>query len=159
MAKRFTSTYSGQIDLVQNFGFVNSSQMRVWVPPALLDGRQAKQFQQASGLCRKTYKPPKSPLAKGAWEWEATALELGAEADENSYRLEGVGRFQFARSRYAKKDFGFVEDENTGDEYYVPAKLIELHHLTDYKTINFIAKKSWDRKKNRWGWRVTEIID
>lgn len=36
---------------------------------------------------------------------------------------------------------------------------IELHHLTDYKTINFIAKKSWDRKKNRWGWRVTEIID
>lgn len=159
MAKHFTSTYSGQIDLVQNFGFVNSSQIRVWVPPALLDGQQAKQFQQASGSCRKTYKPPKSSLAKGTWEWEATTLELGAEADEDSYRLEGAGRFQFARSRYDKKDFGFVEDENTGDEYYVPAKLIDLHHLTDCKTINFIAKKSWDRKKNRWGWKVTEIID
>ncbi len=159
IAKQFTSAYSGQIDLVQNFGFVNSGQMRVWVSPALLDGKRAKQFQQASGSCRKTYKPPKSALVKGTWEWEATTLKLGAEADEESYRLEGAGIFQFARSRYAAKDFGFVEDENTGDEYYVPAKLIELHHLTDYKTINFIAEKSWDRKKNRWGWRVTEIID
>lgn len=160
IARAFISTYSGELDLVNNYGFVNAGYMKnVWVPPKLLAECSAKQFQHASGSCRKTYKPPKAPSVEGTWGWEATTIELGAEPDPKSYRKEGVGHFEYARSRYGQRDFGFVRDARSNEEIYVPASLAAEHHLSNYKEIRFIAEKSWDKKKRRWGWKVTDIID
>lgn len=160
IAREFISTYSGELDLVNNYGFVNAGYMkRVWIPPSLLASCPAKQFQHASGSCRKTYKPPKPPSVEGTWGWEATTIELGAEPDPKSFRKEGVGRFEYARNRYGQREFGFVRDERSNEEIFVPASITAEHHLTNYAMISFIAEKSWDKKKKRWGWKVTEIND
>lgn len=157
IASQFISSYSGQIDLVKNFGFVNSRNLRVFVSPALLEGKGAKLFQQASGNCRKTFKVSKESPSSGHWAWEATSLELGEEANPSTYRKEGNGIFRFASSRYlGRRSFGFVSGLSYED-LYVSATLIEKHQLSDHQRIGYVAEKSWDSKKSRWGWKVVEI--
>lgn len=157
IAQQFTSSYAGQIELVNNYGFVNSGRLRIWISPKLLEGKAAKKFQNVSGECRKVYKAPKENPSSGKWMWEAMSIELGDEASPSSYRREGKGVFKFATSRYlGKRDFGFVSSIGYGD-YFVSAALVEKHQLTERQSIDYIAEKSWDSKKNRWGWKVIEI--
>ncbi len=158
LASQAISTYAGELDLVKNFGFVNDHAKRVWISPALLADKSAKQFQHASGGCRITYKLRKDKPEGGEWSWEATSLELGEEAAESTYRKRGSGTFEFAvTSNGSKRDFGFVTDDLDEQEYYTPAPLISEYGISDHQEVAFVAEKSWDSRKERWGWRVTEV--
>lgn len=159
ISKHFIATFEGQIGLVNNYGFVNSGNLRVWVSPALLDGKEAKQFQEARGACRKIYKAPKDSPSAGKWAWEATVLTLGDEADESTYRIKGTGDYEPAMSRIGPRGFGFIRGRHSYRQYFVPANLVKEYGLKDEQEIDFIAEKSWDTKKNRWGWKVVEIIE
>ena len=160
IGRSYLSTYSGELDLVRDFGFVNADgEDSIWVSPALLQSKNALQHQQAKGNCRKSYKPSKDPTRSGSWRWEATTLELGSEPDPKDYERRGTGTFNYARDGYQfKRDFGFVTEKDTGNEFFVSAQIVSRFELDDGDDVEFTAEKSWDKKKKRWGWKVTEIL-
>ena len=77
----------------------------------------------------------------------------------STYRIEGTGDYESAMSRIGPRGFGFIRDRRNYKQYFVPANLVKEHGLQDEQEIDFVAEKSWDTNKNRWGWKVVEIIE
>ncbi|WP_165173522.1 M48 family metallopeptidase [Adlercreutzia sp. ZJ242] len=144
----FRASYSGEIDLVKDFGFVRSNLGSIWVSPSVLEGTGVKQCQQVSGVCRRTFRNSKNSLQRGRWEWEVVTFELGAEAPADSLEREFEGELDIAR-----KGFGFACG------CFIPAKLIVPSWEWSSVTIKFKARRSWDTKKSKWSWTAYEIIE
>ena len=144
----FVATYSGELDLVKDFGFARCANASVWISPKHLEGQDAKQFQNVHGLCRKVYREAQGQSSDAKWEWAATTLELDEPAPESSYKKQLKGELEIAR-----KGFGFADD------CYVSAELISKYQLTHNDRINFEAVKSWDSKKGRWSWKASDILE
>ena len=137
----FIGNYTGDIDLIENFAFIRGGSKNVWVSPSLLDGLGAKQYQKATGTCRKVY------LKDKGWQWNATSIELGEEPPANSVEQIVEGEIEIT-----SRGFGFV------DCCFVPASLIREAGIHNYEEVRLKEKKKWDGKKNRWGWTAVEAI-
>ncbi|MCQ3977626.1 MAG: hypothetical protein DPW09_29720 [Anaerolineae bacterium] len=63
-----------------------------------------------------------------------------------------TGRFK------AVKQFGFVQDDATGHDIFIPPYLVADHQLADGQTISGRAEYSEDPKKKQMGWRAVFIF-
>lgn len=141
IASYFIGTFSGTLDLVKDFAFVRAADRSIWVSPALLKGKGAKQYQSVTVSCRKVFRE------KSGWTWEATSLGLGEEVSREEYEKTFSGWLDVTR-----KGFGFVDD------CFIPESLIREAGYRSGDHVEVRARKQWDTKKRRWGWTAVEAL-
>ena len=72
---------------------------------------------------------------------------------DNSTPAEAIKNFEGIFSMIPGKKFGFIED------VFVPPYLVAEYQLNEGEFIKGRAILSFDKSKNRWGWKMVEIID
>lgn len=85
----------------------------------------------------------------GRWEWRVSDIAMISEPETKNVS----GRFSDSM-----RNFGFLED-GEGESYFISSDLIRGFGLVDGDSIEAVARKSWDRKKQRESWSVVDIID
>lgn len=67
------------------------------------------------------------------------------------------------RSEFIQEGVGYVAKENTNpfafvDDAYISPKLVEKYGIEDFSKISYIKKRKFNKKKNKWGWVIEDII-
>jgi hypothetical protein len=144
----FISDFAGDIDLVKNFAFVRSEMGSMWVSPSLVEKLGAKQCQRVRGTRKRLFNGKEKK-----WEWAINSIEIDTNAPIPKTQKTLHGNLEIVRPN-SGQTFGFV------DGCYVSAELIKSLNGIPQGYIDEVeieAEKSWDKKKEKWGWRATSL--
>ena len=149
-AQRFTIEFEGTFDLVKYkdkqgivkaIGFVRDTQRgSLFVPPTLFNDSNLTTFDLVKGTARAIFKDDQ-------WTMEVTNIEFLGKPNLDDIEREVSGKFERTR-----QSFGFVGD------CFVPQNLVLTEKLRECDYVTVLARKSWDKKKDKWSWTATKII-
>lgn len=150
-ADRFLIEFEGMFDPVKpkdkqgsrsSIAFVRNTQRgSIFVPPPVLKDARAEAFDIVGGTARARFKDDR-------WSMEATAIWFLKKPAPEEVEKVISGCFEST-----DQPFGFV------GECFVPEKLVRSEQLSMYCNVTVRARKSWDRKKGKWGWVAYEVTE
>lgn len=149
-AGRFSIEFEGTFDLVKYkdkqgndkvIGFVRDTQRgSIFVPPIVFKDKDLVTFDIVEGTARAIFKDDR-------WTMEVQSLQFHDKPNPEEIEKEITGYFESTM-----QSFGFVEG------CFVPKGLIFSEKLRDDDRITVLARKSWDKKKGKWGWTATAVL-
>lgn len=150
-AKRFSIEFEGIFDLVRykdkqgndkTIGFVRNTQRgSIFIAPNLFNNSSLTAFDIVKGTARAIFKDEQ-------WTMEATSIEFLDKPNPEDVEKEISGTFESTR-----QSFGFIGD------CFVPKSLVFAEKLRDYDHVTVLARKSWDKKKEKWSWTAVKVTN
>lgn len=80
------------------------------------------------------------------WTMGATSIEFLDKPNLEDVEREISGKFEGTR-----QSFGFIGD------CFVPKSWVSTEKLRGYDRVTVLARKSWGKKKGKWGWTAIKV--
>lgn len=141
---KYIKQFSGVFDKIGEYGFVRGSHSRnVYIDKSMVASKEIAPFSKISGSAS-----VRINKKSRAVEWSCIEISEIVPQDLSDFEKIVEGQLQIT-----KNGIGFIED------CFLSSDLIQKFNLSDGMYVTAKVRKSWDRKKNHWGWKAYDIVD